>query len=99
MSDIEIYHQVTKLVLGSESIYWSRGMSVFLSANSSESRDFFSRQCSVQLPPVDSNEIALTVSGAGVVADIGSGGNPSCPFCLIILSIQLLRASQAGTMM
>jgi hypothetical protein len=38
-------------------------------------------------PPVESNEIVLTVGGAGVVADIGSGGNPSCPFCLFILSV------------
>ncbi len=76
-------------------------MSVFLSANSSESRvlDFSSRQCSVQLPPVESNEIVLTVGGAGVVADIGSGGNPSCPFCLFILSVQLLWESQAGKTM
>jgi len=67
-------------------------MSVFFSANSSESRvlDFSNRQCSVQLPPVESNEIGLSIGRAGVVADMGSGSNPSFPFPLFILSVQLL---------
>ena len=93
VSVMAIYRQQSKLGLGSGmQIYRSTGISVFLSTNSSESRvlDFSNRQCSVQLPPVESNEIGLSTGGAGVLADMGSGGSPSFPFCLFIFSVQLL---------
>jgi len=61
-----IFRQLLKLGLGSGmQNLLEHGMSVFLSANSSESRvlDFSNRQCSVQLPPVESNEIGLSIGG------------------------------------
>ncbi len=53
-------------------------MSVFLSVYSSESRmfDFSIPQCIVQLAPVWSNEtVKFSIGEAGVVADMGTGGN------------------------
>jgi hypothetical protein len=59
-------------------IYWSIGMSVFLSVNSIESKTFgfCIPQRIVQLPPVWSNEtLECSMGKTGVVTDMGTGGN------------------------